>query len=428
MKRHGVFPDQPNIRYLQEEFNAGINYNGRPYTPHNKRFSMFELISNAEVYAPEPLGVKQLLICAGKIVYIGDTIPQLDAALAAVTTDLQGARLIPGFIDGHAHITGGGGEAGPSKRVPPLALSQYTRAGVTSVIGLLGTDDLTRNTQTLLTQVMGLREEGLSAWCYTGGYHLPAMTLTGSVRSDIVNLEAVIGVGEVAISDHRSSQPTRDEILRLASEAHVAGLMTGKAGVVHFHLGDGERGLAMIRECLELSELPARVFNPTHINRNKPLFEEACDLSRLGCHVDITAFPADADDHGWNTEAAVARYLDKGCDPAKLTISSDGGGCLPSFDAQGELLKMGFGKSMAMADSFKAMLDAGLPLLQVLPMMTANVATLLRLHGKGRIGVGMDADLLVLDQQHHIDSVMANGRWHLSRGKTLVQGLFEEQK
>ena len=88
---------------------------------------------------------------------------------------------------------------------------------------------------------MGLREEGLSAWCYTGGYHVPATTLTGSVRSDIVNLEPVIGVGEVAISDHRSSQPSVEEILRLASEAHVAGLMTGKAGIVHFHLGDGRR-------------------------------------------------------------------------------------------------------------------------------------------------------------------------------------------
>ncbi len=387
---------------------------------------MFELITNADVYAPEPLGVKHLLVCAGKIVHISDRIPDLDSSLAIRTTDIGGARLIPGFIDGHAHITGGGGEAGPSTRVPPLGLSQFTRAGVTSVIGLLGTDDLTRSTQSLLTQVMGLREEGLSAWCYTGGYHLPPMTLTGSVRSDIVNLEAVIGVGEVAISDHRSSQPTLDEILRLASEAHVAGLMTGKAGVVHFHLGDGDRGLSMIRDCLKQSEIPPRVFNPTHINRNKALFEEACELSRQGCSVDITAFPADSDDQGWRTEVAVARYLEGGYDPKKLTISSDGGGCLPSFDEQGELLKMGFARSAAMAESFKAMLDSGLALSQVLPMMTSNVARLLKLRTKGSIAQGMDADLLVLNSRHQIDSVMVNGRWHLSQGKTLVKGIFEE--
>ena len=387
---------------------------------------MFELITNANVFAPEPMGIRQVLVCAGKIAYIGEQLPQLDDALDVSLTDVDGARLIPGFIDAHTHLTGGGGEAGPSTRVPPLALSQITRAGVTSVIGLLGTDDLTRTPQNLLSQVMGLREEGLSAWCYTGGYHVPVITLTGSVRSDIVNLEPVIGVGEVAISDHRSSQPTRDEILRLASEAHVAGLMTGKAGIVHFHLGDGERGLSMIRECLETSEIPPRVFNPTHVNRNKPLFEQACELSGFGCNVDLTAFPAAADEQGWSAEEAVERYIDKGCDSSKLTISSDGGGCLPSFDAQGELLKMGFASCSAVAECLKNLLDSGMSEQTVLPLITSNVAALLKLKQKGRIEQGLDADLVVLDQANRVDHVMARGIWHLKDGQQLLSGLFEE--
>jgi len=387
---------------------------------------MFELITNAEVYAPQSLGLQNLLVCAGKIVYLGERVPQLDDSLSVQITDLDGARLIPGFIDAHAHITGGGGEAGPSTRVPPTPLSQFTRAGVTSVVGLLGTDDLTRNTQTLLTQVVGLREEGLSAWCYTGGYHLPATTLTESVRSDIVNLEPVIGVGEVALSDHRSSQPTRDEILRLASEAYVAGLMTGKAGIVHFHLGDGERRLSMIRDCLEQSEIPSRVFNPTHVNRNKALFEEACELTARGCTVDMTAYPAEFNDAGWSAEQAAARYFEKGFDPKKLTISSDGGGCLPKFDAQGEMLEMDFAKSSALAITFKAMLDMDLPMASILPLMTSNVADLLKFHRKGRIDTGFDADLLVLDDSHGIQSVMVNGVWHVKQGEQLVKGLFEE--
>ena len=387
---------------------------------------MFDLITNADVYTPRPSGLKQLLICAGKIVYIGDQVPELDDALNINVADVNGARLVPGLIDAHAHITGGGGEAGPSTRVPAQHLSQYTRAGVTSVIGLLGTDDLTRHPQTLLTQVMGLREEGLSAWCYTGGYHVPAITLTQSVRSDIVNLEPVIGVGEVAISDHRSSQPTLDEILRLASEAHVAGLMTGKAGVVHFHLGDGERGLSMIRDCLDSSEIPSRVFNPTHINRNKKLFDEACDLSSRGCNVDITAFPEDdTDSSGWSAPEAVDRYFDKGCDSTKLTISSDGGGCLPKFDDQGELLRMGFASSSAMVETLKSLLDAGWALDRILPLMTSNVSRLLRLHHKGLIQVGNDADLLILDNNNEIQSVMANGVWHIKQGQQLIKGLFE---
>ena len=386
---------------------------------------MFELITNANLFSPQPRGICQLLVCAGKIVYIGPQIPRLDDKLDVSVTDLDGARLVPGFIDAHTHLTGGGGEAGASTRVPPLALSQITSAGVTSVIGLLGTDDLTRSTQNLVSQVRGLREEGRSAWCYTGGYHVPLTTLTGSVRSDIVNLEPVIGVGEVAISDHRSSQPRLDEILRIASEAHVAGLMTGKAGVVHFHLGDGRRGLELIRECLKTSEIPARVFNPTHINRNKPLFEEACELSALGCHVDLTAFPPSADDQGWSAEDAVERFLDQDCDASKLTISSDGGGCLPHFDAQGQLLRMGFASCSAMADCIKSLLDRGLPEQTVLPLMTSNVATLLKLSKKGRVETGFDADLVVLDRDNRIDSVMARGRWQVKNNKQLISGLFE---
>lgn len=386
---------------------------------------MFELITNANVFAPDPAGVRQLLVCAGKIVYIGANVPRLDDALDVSVTDLDGARLVPGLIDAHTHLTGGGGEAGPSTRVPPLALSQITSAGVTSVIGLLGTDDLTRSTQNLLSQVMGLREEGLSAWCYTGGYHVPVTTLTGSVRADIVNLEPVIGVGEIAISDHRSSQPRLDEILRLASEAHVAGLMTGKAGIVHFHLGDGERGLELIRASLDSSEIPARVFNPTHVNRNKALFEEACELSARGCNVDLTAFPAELDDSGWSAEDAVERYLDRGCDADRLTISSDGGGCLPHFDEQGELLRMGFASCSALADCVKSLLDRGLPEPTVLPLMTSNVAKLLKLSRKGRIAAGFDADLVVLDEANRVASVMARGAWQVKNNKQLVRGLFE---
>ncbi|MEM7562047.1 MAG: beta-aspartyl-peptidase [Pseudomonadota bacterium] len=388
---------------------------------------MFELLTNANVYAPEFLGIKQILCCAGKIVYIGDSTPHLDDMLDVNVTDLDGARLLPGLIDAHTHLAGGGGEAGASTRVPPLALSQITRAGVTSVVGLLGTDDLTKTPQNLLSQVMGLREEGLSAWCYTGGYHVPVITLTDSVRSDIVNLEPVIGVGEVAISDHRSSQPTRDEILRLASEAHVAGLMTGKAGVVHFHLGDGDRGLSLIRECLEISEIPPRVFNPTHINRNKKLFEEACQLSQQGCNVDLTAFPQDdSDQRGWSAEEGVLRYLDGGFDSTRLTISSDGGGCLPHFDAQGQLLKMGFASCQAMADCIANLLGQGVDTSIAVSLMTRNVANLLKLQHKGQIAKGMDADLVILDTQNRIESVMALGRWHVKSAKQVVAGLFEE--
>ena len=386
---------------------------------------MFQLIKNANVFAPEPMGVCQLLVANETIVYIGEKLPQLDKPLDIDEIDFAGATIIPGFIDGHAHITGGGGEVGPASRVPPQMLTKFTLAGVTSVVGVLGTDDLTRNTHTLVTQAYGLREEGISAWCHTGGYHLPLTTLTGSARSDIVFIDPVIGVGEVAISDHRSSQPTLDELLRVASETHVAGLMSGKAGILHLHIGDGERGLSLIYEALNTSEIPARVFNPTHINRNKKLFEEALPLANLGCYLDITAFPKGYSESGWTAAEAFIRYHNGVLPIDKLTISSDSGGCLPCFDENGEVVRMGIGCTTTLLETLQELIQQDIPIQQALPVFTSNVADLLKLSRKGRLQNGFDADLLVLDENHNITDVMARGRWHVRSGKTQILGSYE---
>ncbi|HJW44885.1 MAG TPA: beta-aspartyl-peptidase, partial [Lysobacter sp.] len=337
----------------------------------------------------------------------------------------DGRRLIPGLIDGHVHVTGGGGEAGFSTRVPAPMLSRYTRAGVTSVVGLLGTDDVARSTRELLASIYALREQGLNAWGYSGGYHLPPTTLTGSVRGDIVFAEPLIGVGEVAISDHRSSQPTLDELLRLASEAHVAGLMTGKAGIVHLHLGDGARGLELVRRALEQSELPARVFNPTHVNRRKALFAEAVELARRGCSIDITAFPVAEGEDAWSAADALQRYLDSGAPVELVTISSDAGGCLPCFDHDGRVCGMAVGESGALLATLNELLGRGLAMSAALPALTSNPARLLRLTGKGRIAAGADADLVALDATGAARDVWIAGEAHVRAGAVQRRGIFE---
>ena len=385
---------------------------------------MLELLTNAQVYAPAPLGLQHVLVAGGRIAWMGGEIPALPAALGARVRDLGGRRLIPGLIDPHVHLSGGGGEAGAHSKVPPLALSRFTRGGVTSVVALLGTDDATRHPRELVTAVQGLRNEGLSAWCYTAGYHVPPVTITGSVRGDMAAIDCVLGA-KCAISDHRSSQPTLDELLRLASEAHVGGVMTGKAGVLHLHVGDGTRGLALVREALEKSEIPARVFNPTHVNRRRALFDEAIALARLGCHVDITAFPVAEDEDAWAAEAALVRYLDSGAPAERVTISSDGGGCLPVFDGDGRVASMDIGDPGALSRTLAALLAAGQPLERVLPAFTSNAARLLRLVRKGGIAVGHDADLVVLDEHGGPADVMAHGVWHVVAGAVLVAGAFE---
>ncbi|MCH8301354.1 MAG: beta-aspartyl-peptidase [Proteobacteria bacterium] len=387
---------------------------------------MLKLLTNAQVFAPEDLGLRHVLIGGGRIIAVSEDKDRL-AAPCASEIDLEGRRLLPGFIDGHAHVTGGGGEAGFRTRVPPVPPGQFTRAGITSVVGVLGTDDTTRDTRSLLAQTRALREEGLGAWCHTGGYHVPPVTLTGSVRDDIVYLDPVIGVGELALSDHRSSQPTRDELLRIASDAHVAGMISGKAGIVHLHLGDGERGLDLVRQALQLSELPARVFNPTHVNRRKALFEEAIELARGGSTVDITAFPVAEDEDAWPADVALLRYLESGAPADRVTISSDGGGCLPVFNAEGEMLHMETAKPASLIETLQTLLVNGAALEQVLPAFTSNVADILRLHDRGRIRDGDAADLIVLDDDNEISDVMIAGIWHVQAGAQRVFGQFENQ-
>ncbi|MEM9384928.1 MAG: beta-aspartyl-peptidase [Pseudomonadota bacterium] len=399
-----------------------------PFIHRTRSCPVLTLLLNARLAtAPPSDAVSTLLIGGGKVLWFGTHTPRLDDALEVDVVDLDGALTLPGLIDGHTHMTGGGGESGFASRVPPVALSHYTSAGVTSAVGLLGTDDTTRDTQSLVASAYGLRELGLGAWCYTGGYHVPPVTLTGSVRGDIVNVDPILGVGELALSDHRSSQPTLEELLRVASDCHVAGLITGKAGICHLHLGDGPRGLSMVREALALSELPPRVFNPTHINRQVALFEEALILARSGCYVDITAYELADGDAGYGAVEAMQRYLASAAPADRITISSDGGGCLPQFDADGVLTHMDIGTPATLAGTLKALLQHGADLQRTVAAFTANPARLLRLPGKGVIAEGADADLVVLDAQYDIDSVMLGGAWHRRHGEQLVRGPFEQR-
>lgn len=385
---------------------------------------MLRLLKNASVYAPAPLGHRHVLVAGERVVSITEATPEI-AGVEVETVDLEGRRLIPGLVDAHVHVTGGGGEAGPHTAAPAPPLSAYTTAGVTSVVGLLGTDDTTRSTAGLLRAVYALRREGLSAWAWTGGYHLPPTTLTGSVRADIATIEAVIGFGELAISDHRSSQPTFDEVARLAADCHVGGLMTGKAGVLHLHLGDGERGLDLVRRILAETEIPPRTLHPTHVNRRSALLDEAFALTNAGVTVDLTAFPpAFADEDEVSAADAIVHYLDAGLPASGLTVSSDGGGCLPHFD-QGELLRMDFATSGALADLLADLLARGVPLDAALPPFTSTPASHLRLGGKGRIEAGADADLVVLDDTGRPEAVMARGVWHVRDGRPVVRGTFE---
>lgn len=365
----------------------------------------FTLLVDGRVHCPRELSASpkeptDLLLGGGRVLQMGALRDLVRGPLGAEmkVIDLGGRDVVPGLVDAHVHLGGGGGEGGFRTRVPRVELGALVRSGVTSVVGLLGTDAATRTMRDLVACAYALREEGLSAWCYTGNYHIPVQTLTGSVKDDVVFVDPVLGVGELALSDHRSSQPTFEELLRVASEAYVGGLTAGKPGIMHLHMGDGARGLELVRRALNETELPARIWQPTHLNRNRTLWAEAKALAQTPRPplFDVTAFPADDDPETLSASAAVLDWLGAGLPFARLSVSSDGGGCLPVFD-EGTMVGMGVGSAETLLETVRELVDAGLSLSQAVAPMTLHPARALGLAKKGWLGVGADADLVVLD-------------------------------
>ena len=374
---------------------------------------MLTLIEGAEIHSPVPLGQQDLLVADGRIAWLGKglTVPP-DWPLVRV--DGRGRYLVPGLVDPLAHITGGGGEGGFVFRTPELAAREALSAGVTTLVAALGTDSLTRTPAQVLGKVREFRAAGVSAYMYTGSYHLPVKTLTGRVESDIMLIPEVLGVGELAISDHRSSAPTHDELARLVSEARVAGLLAGKSGVSFFHVGDGRGALAPLRALRDGTDIPLRQLYPTHCNRNPWLFAEAIDWGRAGGWIDLTtsSFPELLDDGEQLAAEALVALLESGVSSDRISFSSDANASLPRFDSEGRLVELRCGQIASLWQECVRACALGVSFEVALGVVTANPARALGLAGKGAIGVGLDADLLLIDPNTlAIQRVMSGGQW-----------------
>ncbi len=385
---------------------------------------MFTLIKNVKIAGGGP-GRQDLLIAGEKIVAVIEAGRVSLGGLEFAVIQGQGLTAIPGFIDPHVHILGGGGEGGPATRAPEIRLEDCLSCGVTTVIGCLGTDSITRHMSSLLAKARALEIEGLSTWIYTGAYNLPTPTITGSVRSDIALIDKVIGAGEIALSDHRSSQPTFEEFLKLVAECRVGGLLGGKAGVAHFHLGDGRRALEYFFRMLEESELPAVQVIATHANRNRHLFSRAMEWIRRGGFVDFTCGPEPCDPDEVSVTEALNEIKSLGLPLTRVTISSDANGSLPVFDEKGKLVALTVASQKDFIRAFrKAVQKNVLTLEEAVAVFSTNAADFYRLPGKGKLLPGYDADLLLLDEELQIKYVFSRGRLMVEEGQLKVRSTF----
>ena len=386
------------------------------------------LIRSAEVYAPEPLGRKDVLIGFGKILKIGDRLAEEYGGLDVEVLDADGCILTPGFVDQHVHVIGAGGEAGFFSRTPEMQVSAIVRHGITTVVGLHGTDGTARNIEALYAKVCALEQEGITARMLTGSFEMPSATLTGSVRRDMIFIDKVIGA-KTAISDRRSSQPSREDIEKLLAQAYTGGLVSGKRGYTHFHMGVGRRRLDMLADIIRETEIPPYLIIPTHVNRDEALFVQAMELAKMGAVIDITS--GIAPEYGFEgtikPSDAIRRCLENGVDIRNVTMSSDANGSMAVYDAEGRFVGLCVTTVETMHKEFRDLaLTKEMPLETALRPVTSSPAAAIGMYpAKGCVREGSDADLIIMDKDLSILKVFAMGKLAADGGEALLKGAFE---
>jgi beta-aspartyl-dipeptidase (metallo-type) len=390
---------------------------------------MLILIKNGELYAPDYLGKKDILLVGNQIGFIKNHIEVPQQFVDIEVIDAKGKLVVPGFIDSHVHIIGGGGEGGYKTRTPELQLTDATLAGITTVVGVIGTDGTTRTMPSLIAKAKALEEEGITCYVQTGSYQVPVKTLTGKIEDDLILIDRVIGAGEIAIADHRSSQPTMEEMAKVASAARIGGLLSGKSGIVNIHVGDSLDHLHVIEEVIEKTEIPIQQFYPTHINRNHHLFEAGIKFAKKGGYIDFTTSTIKKflDDGEVKSSRALKKALDAGVDISRITFTSDGQASLPDFDETGHLRGLDIGKCNSLSREVRAAItEEGVSVVDALRVITENPARILKLAQKGMIKEGNDADLVLLNREtYEVDTVFAMGQLMVENGKPIVKGTFE---
>ena len=365
------------------------------------------------MYAPEPIGTRDILIAGSRIAAIEEDIDLPANLPGAAVVDCRELTAVPGLIDSHVHIIGGGGEGGFQTRTPEITLGDILLAGVTTLVGVRGTDGFTRSMEALVAKAKEIETHGLTCRLLTGSYQVPVRSLTGSVEKDIILIHEIIGAGEIAMADHRASQRPVKDIINIAAMARVGGMLSGKPGIVNIHMGDGQSGLSPLIREIQQSDVPIRHFIPTHINRSWDLLLQGFDFVKAGGFIDLTAsgFTPGIDDERTKCSRAFHIAVKQNTGIDRITFSSDGQGSLPVFDRNSNVKGQTTGSCSALLSEVRDMVNQeGIPLETALLPVTLNPARMLQMPCKGRIAVGSDADILLLDSTLSITALFARGK------------------
>ena len=381
---------------------------------------MLTLLKNTQLYAPQKLGKKDLLIAGKKIVVIEDN---LDSFINdnVLVIDLKGKIVTPGLIDQHIHVIGEGGKDGFASMTPEVNVSELIACGTTTISSLLGTDGTARSIRTLYSKVKALEQDGISAFMLCGYYGLDTVNITESIQGDMLFIDKVLGC-KIAISDIRSSYPTALELVRKLRDVRVGGMIANKKGILHVHLGNLDTKMDLLFELVQKYHFPIENISPTHVGRTKELFDQAIEFAKLGGMIDITTGASQYT----SPYKSVLYALEKGIPIETMTFSSDGHAGLTTFDENGTAVgvrKAPFDKNLE--ETLLLIKEGGLPIEEAFKLITSNPAKNLGLKDKGIIAIGSDADLCCFDEDLNLIDVFANGKQMMKDSKIIIKGNFE---
>ena len=381
------------------------------------------LIRNAYVFAPKELGATDVLMVREKILAVA---PNLSVSLPGLSViDASGFLLVPGFVDPHVHVLGGGGVGGPITRAPAITAGELIRAGITTVVGVLGADVMTRKLPDLLAKVRELNALGLSAWMYTSSFRYPPVTLSQSVADDVALVSEVLGA-KLAMGDANGSFPSTEAVLGLLSQIRQAAVTVKKQGLLHVHLGAIPNPFDIFEEIAATGFPIGRHLRPTHCARTEFLLKSACAyaMQESDRYIDITT---DGPCYLGHPAAAVSAAVSCGVPVEQITLSSDGHGVVPRFDADGNIVGQAVGEvARNHATMVELVRDYNFPLSAALSLITSNAADSLGLSDQGRLEIGACANAVLLNQNLQIVAVVSRGQVAMHGDTLAVKEPFSE--
>jgi beta-aspartyl-dipeptidase (metallo-type) len=334
--------------------------------------------------------------------------------------DATGKLVFPGFVDQHVHILGVGAPLGQGK---PISFQGVVKSGATSLVGTLGLDTTSRPLPALLLKTKVLRLCGLNALMYTGSLVFPPATLTGSVASDIMLVDEIVGV-KVGLGEPSFRRPELGELENLITEVRRAALLSGRQTVAHIHLAaSAVEWIENIESILVRRGVPYPQLVLTHVNRSPALLERALRYAKNGGCVDLTTCIRPPErPSSVKPSTGFKDYLRAGGPPELVTFSSDGN----SF----RVLENGvvdYTRPETILEEFRdCVAKEGIPIPQALAVVTRNPAVRLGMaNERGSLREGLWADIVLFSKDLKLTDLMAGGRWLMREGNIARIGPFE---